>query len=169
MITPGRHCMFWHSFCVFEKWTWVIYISNVLSIKTILFDILDFWCQLVVIRNVACSFHSWKFQCVDYYTAWSNSTKFVQKRDLTNHGQTCGHRFADVSWRIFNPTLNQAGDTKPVDFEPVPCRTRFANLAPKSLYHIILLNFFLVLVRIINYLFYFLKPVLLPVSGLSKT
>jgi len=56
-------------------------------------------------RNVAWSFHSWKFQRVDYYTAWSNSTKFVEKRDLPNHGQTCGHRFADVNWRIPNPTL----------------------------------------------------------------
>jgi len=33
-------------------------------------------------RNVAWSFHSWKFQRVDYYTAWSNSTKFVEKTDL---------------------------------------------------------------------------------------
>ena len=40
-----------------------------------------------------------------YYTAWSNSTKFVEKRDLPTHGQTCGHRFADVIWRIPNPTL----------------------------------------------------------------
>jgi len=32
--------------------TWVTYISNVLSNKTILFYILDFWCQLVVIRFV---------------------------------------------------------------------------------------------------------------------
>jgi len=31
---------------------WVTYINNVLSNKTILFDILDFWCQLVVIRFV---------------------------------------------------------------------------------------------------------------------
>jgi len=52
MITTWRHCIFWHSFHVFEEWTWVNYISNVLSIKTILFDILDFWCQLVVIRFV---------------------------------------------------------------------------------------------------------------------
>ena len=52
------------------------------------------------------SFHSWKFQRVDYYTAWSNSTKFVEKRDLPNHGQTCGHSFADVIWRIPNPTFN---------------------------------------------------------------
>jgi len=37
---------------------------------------------------------------VDYYTAWSNS----MKRYLPNHGQTCGHRFADVIWRIPNPT-----------------------------------------------------------------
>jgi len=52
MITTWRHCMFWHSFYVFEKWTWVTYINDVLSIKTILFDILEFWCQLVVIRFV---------------------------------------------------------------------------------------------------------------------
>jgi len=36
----------------YERWTWVTYISNILSNKTILFDILDFWCQLVVIRSV---------------------------------------------------------------------------------------------------------------------
>ena len=33
------------------------------------------------------------------------SSKFVEKRDLPNHGQTCGHRFADVIWWIFNPIL----------------------------------------------------------------
>ena len=91
----------------------VTYISNTLSNKTILFDILDFWCQLVVIRfektlsNVACSFHPWKFQRVDYYTAWSHSTKSVEKRDLPKHGQTCGHCFPDVIWRIPNPTLKK--------------------------------------------------------------
>jgi len=63
--------------------------------------------------------------------------------------------------------LNQAGDTKPVDFEPVPCRTRFVNLAPKYWYQIILVNFSLVLIRTINYLLYFLKPLLLPVSRTS--
>ena len=35
-----------------EQWTWVTYISNILSNKTILVDILHFWCQLVVIRFV---------------------------------------------------------------------------------------------------------------------
>ena len=52
MITTGRNCLFWHSFYMVDEWTWVSYISNVLSIKTILFDILDFWYQLVVIRFV---------------------------------------------------------------------------------------------------------------------
>jgi len=42
----------WHNFCVQWEWTWVTYISNVLSNKTILFDMFDFWCQLVVIRFV---------------------------------------------------------------------------------------------------------------------
>ena len=51
-ITTRRHCIFCHSFYVFEVWTWVTYISYVLSIKTILFGILDFWCQLVMIRFV---------------------------------------------------------------------------------------------------------------------
>jgi len=60
-------------------------------------------------------------------------------------------------------------DTKPVDFEPVPFRTGSVNLAPKSLYQIIVVNFILVLIRIINYLLYVLKPVLLLVPGLSKT
>ena len=31
-------------------WTWITYIKKVLSIKTILFDNLDLWCQLEVIR-----------------------------------------------------------------------------------------------------------------------
>jgi len=54
----------------------------------------------------------WKFQRVDYYTTWSNSTKFVVKRDLPNHGQTCRHRFGDVIWRIPNPNFkNQKEDT----------------------------------------------------------
>ena len=57
----------------------------------------------------------------------------------------------------------------PVDFEPVPCRTGFVNLAPKYLYQIILVNFCLVLISTINHLLYLLKPVLLPVSGMSKT
>jgi hypothetical protein len=34
----------------------------------------------------------------------------------------------------------------PVDFEPVPCRTGFVNLAPKYSYQIILVNFCLVLI-----------------------
>jgi len=42
----------WQSSCVLREWTCVHYIRNVLSNKTILFDILDFWCQLVVIRFV---------------------------------------------------------------------------------------------------------------------
>jgi len=33
-------------------WTCITYIHNKLSIKTILFDIVDFWCQLEVIRFV---------------------------------------------------------------------------------------------------------------------
>ena len=84
-------------------WTWVIYIYDILSIKTRFwpFDAnskrFNLWKHF---RNVPCSFHSWKFQRVDYYTAWSNSTKFSEKRDLRNHGQTCGHRFGDVIWRI---------------------------------------------------------------------
>ena len=52
MVTTWRNCLFWYSFYLSEEWTWVTYISNVLSIKTILFDILEFWCQLVVIRFV---------------------------------------------------------------------------------------------------------------------
>jgi len=44
--------MVWHSFYVSQEGTWLTYISNVLSNKTILFDILDFWCQLVLIQFV---------------------------------------------------------------------------------------------------------------------
>jgi len=35
--------LWWHSYCVQRKWTWVTYISNILSNKLILFNILDFW------------------------------------------------------------------------------------------------------------------------------
>jgi len=66
----------------------------------------DLWKHL---RNVACSFHSWKFQRVDSYTAWSNSTKYVEGRDRPNHGQTCRHRFVDVIWRIPNHILSRPG------------------------------------------------------------
>ena len=111
MVTTGRNCLFWHSWYVVDECNCFSYISNVLSIKTILFDILDFWCQLVVIWFVKTLSKSYmfvssiKFQRVDYYTAWSYSTKSVETRDLPNHGQTCGHRFADVIWRIPNPIL----------------------------------------------------------------
>jgi len=64
--------------------------------------------------------------------------------------------------------LKQAGDTNHVYFEPVPCRTGFVNLEPKSLYQIILVIFCLVLTSIINHLIYFLKPVLLHLSGCPK-
>jgi len=47
--------------------------------------------------------------------------------------------------------------------------TCFENLAPKYLYQLILVNFFLVLISIINHLLYLSKLVLLPVSGMSKT
>jgi len=80
----------YHAFCnVNLTWnqceSWVFYIYDLLSIKMILFDILDVWCQfeeirfVKIFRNVACSFHSWKFQRVDYYTAWSNWTKKMWK------------------------------------------------------------------------------------------
>jgi len=63
------------------------------------------WRDSICAKKIeTCSFHSWKFQHVDSYTAWSNSIKFVVKRDPPNHGQTCGHRFGDVIWRIPNPT-----------------------------------------------------------------
>ena len=52
VITTGLYCIFWRRSHILHEWSWVIYINNVLSIKTILFDILDFWCQLVVIRFV---------------------------------------------------------------------------------------------------------------------
>jgi len=87
-------------------WTWVVYIYDVLSIKTIFwpFDAnlkrFGFWKHF---RNVACSFHPWKFQRVDYYTAWWNSTKFVEKRDLPNHGKSRG----EVIWKIPNLTLER--------------------------------------------------------------
>jgi len=48
-------------------------------------------------------------------------------------------------------------------------RKRFENLAPKFLYQIILVNYCLLPISPINNLLYLLKPVLLPVSGMSKT
>ena len=52
VITIELKCIFWRRSHIFVKWTWVIYISNVQSIKTVLFDILDFWCQLAEIPFV---------------------------------------------------------------------------------------------------------------------
>jgi len=52
-VSTTKLCgVFWRSSHDLQLWTWVIYINNVLSIKTILFDILDFWCQLEVIQFV---------------------------------------------------------------------------------------------------------------------
>jgi len=105
--------MFWHSFYVCEDWTWVSYMSNVLLIKTIFFDILDFWCQLVVIRFVKTLSKRRMFvSFIKISACWLlhrliKFKKIVEKRDLPNHGQTCGHRFADVIWRIPNPTLDR--------------------------------------------------------------
>jgi len=50
-----------------------------------------------------------------------------------------------------------------------PARTRFENLAPKYLYQDIFVNFFLVLISSHNRLLYPETPVLLPISGMSKT
>ena len=52
LITTCLCRSFWRKSHIWQKWTWVIYINNVLSIKTILFDILGFWCQLEEIRFV---------------------------------------------------------------------------------------------------------------------
>jgi len=52
VITNGLRCLFWRRSHIYVEWTWVVYVNNVLSIKTILFDILDFWCQLEEIRFV---------------------------------------------------------------------------------------------------------------------
>ena len=62
--------------------------------------------------------------------------------------------------------LNYAADASPSIC--APCRTCFENLAPKYLYQLILINFCLVLISTINHVLYLLKPVLLPVSGMSK-
>ena len=56
-VMPGRqhyHMTIWYdTVSVFmDSEIWVTYINNVLSNKTILFDILDFWCQCVVNRFV---------------------------------------------------------------------------------------------------------------------
>jgi len=53
VMTTELYYIFWRR-SLFEHhgWTWVIYINNVLLIKTILFDILEFWCQLEEIRFV---------------------------------------------------------------------------------------------------------------------
>jgi len=52
MITTWRYGIYGTCPVFTADEIWVIYINNVLSNKTILFDILDFWCQLVVIRFV---------------------------------------------------------------------------------------------------------------------
>jgi len=50
VFTLGLYGIVWCRFHIWYEWTWVIYVNNVLSIKTILFDILDFWCQLEEIQ-----------------------------------------------------------------------------------------------------------------------
>jgi len=52
-MTPKVYCILWHRFH-FDSFlgTWVIDINNILSFKTILFDILVFRCQLEEIRFV---------------------------------------------------------------------------------------------------------------------
>ena len=81
---------------------------NVLSNKTILFDILDFWCQLVVIRFVkilskCCMFvSSMKISACWILHRWIIFNKICWEKRPAKHGQTCGHRFADVIWRIPN-------------------------------------------------------------------
>jgi len=53
VMTTELCCIFWsRSNFDCHKGTWVINMKNVLPIKTILFDILDFWCQLEEIRFV---------------------------------------------------------------------------------------------------------------------
>jgi len=53
VVTTELWCISWRrSHFDNHWWTWVIQINNVLSIKTILFDILDFRCQLQEIRLV---------------------------------------------------------------------------------------------------------------------
>ena len=107
----------------FRKWTWIIYIYDVLSIKTILFDILDFWYQLEKIRFVkTLSKHRMFVSFMKILACWLlhrliKLNKFVEKRDLPNYGQTCGHYFGDVIWRIPNPTLISS---KPYKLEKAP-------------------------------------------------
>ena len=46
VMTTEQCCIFWHrSHFEFHQWTWDVYINKRLSIKTILFDILVFWCH----------------------------------------------------------------------------------------------------------------------------
>ena len=55
MINTKLYCMFWRRSQLDSRhWTWIIYINDLSSIKTILFNILawDFWCQLEEIRFV---------------------------------------------------------------------------------------------------------------------
>jgi len=64
--------------------------------------------------------------------------------------------------------LSWAGDASPSELFEL-ARTRFENLAPKYLYQEISFNFLLVLISTHNYLLDPTKPVLLPMSGMSKT
>jgi len=134
MIATWRHCIIWHSFYVLEEWTWVIYLSNVLSIKRNSFQYFrllmstcsDSICENAFETSLFCFIQ--KFQRVDYYTAWSNLTKFVEKRDLPNHGQTCGHRFPDVIWRIPNPNLTKSQVMLNTSYwPPLAFRSKFVN------------------------------------------
>jgi len=54
----------------------------------------------------------------------------IEKRDLPNHGQTCGHRFADVISRKPNPTLNR--HVKQNGCCTVPFHPHHSHQKPKS-------------------------------------
>jgi len=111
-VNTELYCICWrrsHFEC--SWWTWVAYVSNALSIKTILFDISDFWYQPEEIRFVKTLSKRRMFVSFMKISAcWLlhrliKFNKFVEKRDVPNHGQTCGHRFADMTWKIPKPTL----------------------------------------------------------------
>jgi len=53
VMTTGLHHIIWRrSNFQCHQWTWDIYINNALSIKMILFNIVDYWCRLEEIQFV---------------------------------------------------------------------------------------------------------------------
>jgi len=101
--------------------------------------------------------------------AWSSTSGGTCLRLIMKRVPGAGYALHDhVGWVAQEKkfSLNYAADATPSIW--APWHTRFENLAPKYMYQLISVNFFLVLISTINHVLFLSKPVLLPVSGISK-